>query len=445
MTMPNNNNMYSNISKKGCSLLLNTKVPLFLLLMLLTFTGLKGYAQAPVNDDPCNAIDITPDFTCSYTTYTNAGATASSGIPAPGCASYQGADVWFQVTVPAGGSLIFDSQVGSITDGGMAIYSGTDCGNLTLISCDDDSSPNGLMPKITANGLTPGSTVWIRFWAYGTGTPGTFGLCVTLPPPPPLNDDPCNATTLSVDATCTYTTFTNDGATGSTGYPDPGCANYQGGDVWFQVTVPAGGAITFDTQAGTNTDAGMAIYSGDCATMTLIACDDNSSSNTNMPKITQTGLTPGSTIFVRVWSYGNNVNGTFGICARIPPPPPVNDDPCNAIVLTPTNDCVYQTFTNENATSTTGVPAPGCANYQGGDVWFQVTVPPVGGLIFDSQTGVILDGGMALYTGPDCSNLSLLWCNDDSSANGLMPAITANGLTPGSTVWVRFWEYGGND
>src|SRR5207253_979931 len=114
--------------------------------------------------------------------------TPTTGVPAPGCANYTGGDVWFQVTVPAGGSLVFNSQSGSMTNGGMAIYSGT-CTSLTLIDCDDDGSLNYLMPMIVQAGLAPGSTVFIRFWGYGTNA-GTFGICVTTLPPPNVQDCP---------------------------------------------------------------------------------------------------------------------------------------------------------------------------------------------------------------------------------------------------------------
>jgi len=133
--------------------------------------------SVPTNDDPCGAIALSISNSLTYNTYSNAGATATSGPPAPGCASYSTADVWFSVTVPASGIISFDSQTGTITDGGMAIYSGT-CSSLTLIECDDDDSPNGLMPYISLTGRTPGETLWIRMWEYGGDFTGTFGLCV---------------------------------------------------------------------------------------------------------------------------------------------------------------------------------------------------------------------------------------------------------------------------
>jgi gliding motility-associated-like protein len=555
----------------------------YLIITLAILCGFSGFAQ-PLNDDACAPIPLTPTASCTYQTFTNVAATASPGVPAPGCALYVSGDVWFTVTVPAGGALTFDTQTGGITDGGMAIYSG-DCNNLVLIECDDDDSPNGNMPLITRTGLVPGSTIWVRFWTYNGGAGGTFGICVTIPPPPPpppVNDDPCAPIALTVGSTCNYQTFTNAAATASPGVPAPGCASYSGGDVWFTVVVPAGGSLIFDTQTGFMTDGGMAIYSGNCNNLVLIECDDDDSPNGAMPMITRSGLTPGSTIWIRMWEYGNNGNGTFGICVTtpppppandnctsavsltvnptavctvtatgttvggttstapaptcsatgvnddvwysfvatgpihsvsltnvtgtstdmamalyggncaapvylncadpntmvvngltagqtyfvrvwtatataglsanfticvsVPPPPPANDEPCNAITLTVAENgtCNYQAFTNGSATATTGAPAPGCASYSGGDVWFKVVVPCSGSIILDSQTGVVTDGGMAIYSGT-CTGLTLIQCDDDGSANGLMPRISRTGLVPGSTLWIRFWEFGNDN
>lgn len=409
--------------------------------LLFSFSG--AYAQIPVNDDPCGATSVTAATSCTYQFFSNDNATGTVGPPDPGCANYQGGDVWFQVTVPAGGALNFDGQVGTMTDGAMAIYSGN-CTNLTLIDCDDDNSANGLMPFISAAGLTPGSTIWIRFWAYGTGAPGTFGLCVTIPPPPPANDEPCNAIGLTVQANCSYQYFTNESALPSPGIPDPSCTFYQGGDVWFNVVVPASGALLIDTRDSSMTDGGMAIYSGSCSNLTEILCDDNGSPNGNMPSIISNSLTPGSTIWIRVWSYGNTGNGIFGICVTIPPPPPSNDEPCNAITLQAGDTCNYVVYSNAFATASQGPPDPGCANYLGGDVWFKVTVPCGGSMTFDMQEGQITDAGMAIYSGT-CGNLTLIECDDDDSPNGLMSQITLNNLTQGSTLWIRIWEYGNDN
>jgi len=274
----------------------------------------------PANDECAGAIALSVGTSCSFAQYTTANASGSVGAPAPGCASYSGGDVWFSVVVPAGGRIIVDTDDGVMSDGGMALYSGS-CGGLTFIECDDDDSANGLMPFIDRSGLTPGSTIYIRVWEFGNDNPGTFSICVSTPAPPPANDDCAGAIALSVGASCSFAQYTTAAATGSVGAPAPGCASYSGGDVWFTAVVPATGRLVLDTNTGAMTDGGMAIYSGNCGALTLIECDDDDSANGLMPFIDRSGLTPGSTIYIRVWEYGNDSPGTFSICAYSPPPP----------------------------------------------------------------------------------------------------------------------------
>ena len=163
-----------------------------------------GGGGGPANDDPCGAIPLPVGTACTFSTYNNTGATTTTGVPAPGCASYAGEDVWFSATVPASGAITFDSNTGSITDAGMAVYSASSCsGAMTLLGCDDDGSANGLMPELTVSGLTPGATVYVMFWDYGGGT-GTFDLCAYeyTPPPPPAG---CNGNAAAGDL-CTIST-----------------------------------------------------------------------------------------------------------------------------------------------------------------------------------------------------------------------------------------------
>ena len=47
------------------------------------------------------------------------------------------------------------------------------------------------------------------------------------------NDNPCQATVLSVGSSCSWTTFDNFNATTTPG-ANPGCASYQGNDLWFR-------------------------------------------------------------------------------------------------------------------------------------------------------------------------------------------------------------------
>jgi hypothetical protein len=120
---------------------------------------------------------------------------------------------------------------------------------------------------------------------------------------------------LTVGSTCSFSSFNIYGGNSSYGVPDPGCANYNGGDIWFAITVPANGNLNIDTNTGTITDAGMAIYRNLMGELALIECNDDSSVNGLMPYIWLTGQTPNSTLYIRVWRYGSDNGGTFYICA----------------------------------------------------------------------------------------------------------------------------------
>lgn len=153
---------------------------LLLQLSLILVPSISCFAQ-PANDNPCSATALPVNASCTYTAATNVAATNTAGVTAPGCASYSGQDVWFSAVVPSSGAIEINTNSGTMTDSGMALYSGT-CGSLTLLECDDDSSPNGTMSFIHHGGLAPGSTVYIRMWDYGGGT-GTFSICVIVGTP----------------------------------------------------------------------------------------------------------------------------------------------------------------------------------------------------------------------------------------------------------------------
>lgn len=149
--------------------------------------------------------------------------------------------------------------------------------------------------------------------------------CVAAPPPAP-NDNPCTATAIPVNTSCVYTTSTTVNATPTTGPPAPTCANYGGSDVWFTAVVPASGSLIIETNTGVITDGGMALYTAPSCAGPFVqeACDDDGGTGL-MPMINQTGLAPGSTVYIRFWEYGGDNNGTFSICVRTPPPPPAGD------------------------------------------------------------------------------------------------------------------------
>ena len=285
---------------------------------------------------------------------------------------------------------------------------------------------------------------------FGLLTISAFGATASWAQPG--NDNPCGAEVLTPGVACVNSTWSNVAATATAGPPAPGCANYLGGDVWFQLIIPPGGTVTVTTSTvggSLFTDSGLAFYTAANCTgpFALVGCNDDIGFPNFMSTLTYTGVV-GSTLWIRAWEYGNNAFGAFNICATTPPPPATNDNPCQFVSLTPNSTCIITAATNVGATSTTipAIPAPGCGNFAGGDVWFRVVVPAGGTVtITTSLAGgsPFTDSGLALYTSPSCAAgpFTLVSCNDDFV--GLMSQLTYVGVA-GTVLWVRVWEYGNN-
>jgi len=284
-----------------------------------TFTISRSCTTPPppvTNDEPCTAISLTVGSICTYASYTNIGSTSTSGVTAPGCASYSGGDVWFSVVVPSNGILDIDTSTGTMLDSGMAIYTGT-CSSLTLLACDDDSSANGAMSYLNASALTPGSTLFIRIWEYGNDNLGTFGICVTTPPPPVNNE--CSApTNLTVNTGETCTTSTSGTTYGASQSQVACIGSGADDDVWYQFTA-TGARHTVTVTPNTLNNAVFQVFSGSCGSLTSIACINNTTGST-AETTTLSGLSIGATYIVRVHSNNANVasQGTFSICVTTP-------------------------------------------------------------------------------------------------------------------------------
>ncbi len=273
--------------------------------------AIEKMPPAPSNDECNDAIDLT---------VYDAGASAGHEVTAstvsatdsnmhPSCDDTgTNLDLWYSFTVPAGETGVIVKTGGP--DGAnieAALYDS--CGG-TEIDCQNNSSS-----KIFS-GLSGGQTYILQVW-HDDFNAGTFSIAVEKLPPPPANDTCDNAMALTVFNSCQPVTVSNFNSTDS-GVPDPGCANYSGGDLWFTATVPSSGSLTVETTrvSGGITDTGMAVYSGDCNNLTLIECDDDDSTDGFFSMIELSGRTAGETIYIRVWEYGNNSFGDFGVCVH---------------------------------------------------------------------------------------------------------------------------------
>lgn len=426
------------------------KKVLFIFITILTSGGL--FSQS---DNCATAPTITVSPTCS-TPYsgTSLGATLSFA----GCVGNADDDVWYKFVATATSHSI--NVVGSAGyDAVVEVFSGS-CSGLTSISCIDGTLAGGTESSLLS-GLTIGNTYYIRIFDYFAGSgSSTFSLCLTNAPAAPSNDGCAGATGLSVNAGCVNVSATSYGATQS----QLGCSGTADDDVWFSFTAN-NYTQTIQVTPSSSMDAVLELFSGSCGALTSFTCVDNGFTG-GIENTTVVGLTPGVTYYIRVYDYYASGGYSFSVCvsgAAIGAGQP-NDNPCSAIQLPAvTADCNYLQFSTVGATqtNTTLAPAPfSCAGGSGAaiggfttttkDVWFKITVPASGNLYITPQpnlgAGYISDGVMALYSGANCSALSQIACADDypsypGTVNDNLPYLAATGLTPGTTVYLRYWAF----
>lgn len=440
---------------------------------------------APANNLCGGAISLSVNAVCTNTAGTTAGATQSYA----GCVGVADDDVWYKFVATNSTATITVDPSGTM-DAVVQLYSGT-CNLLSPIKCMDNGLING-NEVINGVGLVVGNTYFVRVYDYYNANGGaTFNICVTGPPSSsiPTNDSPCTAIALpAVTADCNYSQFTTTGATASTTAPTPascvgGSGAMQGGfsstskDVWFSVVAPANGKLTITPQPGYGlTDAAMVLYSGTCGSLTQITCSDDNNypgtTNDMLPYISQTGLTAGTTYFIRYFGYGS-ASGNFGICVASP----TNDLCSTALYICDLNGYSASTsaaFTPDrpcnmrgNNENTSGVDQPDGTNTggvfgQGGswgtgspafDVninnnsWIRFTAGAVTAVlnvtIGNCWKGNYPQGGiqMQIFSAANCCNFTPV-SNFKENSTGF--TITANSLTIGNDYFLMVDGFAGD-
>lgn len=358
-----------------------------LLIILFCLLSLNYFAQGA---DNCGGATVLPvNAACVTDAITNnENGRPEAGIPSPGCGAgvNPGSDVWYRIT-GTGGNVDINLS-GSNRDASLAIWS--DCPATTLISClpiTAGSSGSIIFPTVAA------TTYYIQITRRSGGDNANMGgnICATnVSAAVPANDNPCAATPLPVNAACVITNTTNLNATNTAGVPAPGCASYGGGDVWYSFVVPASGSVSVESFANSLSDGGMAIYTGVCGALTLLSCDDDSGSGL-MPALSPSGLTVGSTVFIRFWEFGNNANGTFGICVTAGTPAAGNQNCSTATQIC--NDAAFSGNSNGFATQDLSATNQGClsSEHQSSWYWFQPSTTGTFSMAIRPASGVDYD------------------------------------------------------
>jgi len=276
----------------------------------------------PANDECANAVGLTinTDLSCSnVTSGTTAGATAS---PQPDDATgTPNNDVWY--TFVATGALHRVSLLniiavtGSSTDMGMSVFNDVAGCNMVAANEVGESDPNTL----DLTGLTAGNTYYVRVygWSSSNSAQTNYSICIGTPPPPPTNDDCAQAISLTPGSVFGTNPVDGTVVSATEGTESNDCGS-NGPGVWYSVVVPSDGNITIETgpdalTGDTGFDSVIEAFSGTCGALTSIECDDDGAAGNLFSILDLTGLTAGSTIYIRVWESGGNQDEPFSISA----------------------------------------------------------------------------------------------------------------------------------
>ncbi|MBF9220041.1 fibronectin type III domain-containing protein [Hymenobacter ruricola] len=406
--------------------------------LLLALGSSRAMAQI-TNDDCGGAVALTTSSVCTVPVNgTVAGATQSQAPTAacgPGLTTAN--DVWYSFTASSSIHLVtLAPRFAAILD----VRSGT-CASNTSVFCTTIANNN--TAAVSVGGLVGGQPYLIRIYPASntppTGISSTFALCIGQGSTGPANDDCAGALNVPVSTTGTCTTQVsadNTLATGSAGVPAPTCANYNGRDVWFSVTVPASGNVTVQTVVSTTGtdigDTGMSMYSGTCGNLTQLGCSDDEGDG-NKSLLAFTGRTPGEVLYVRAWSWSNQRSGNIAVCATSPPPL-ANDNCAGAIAVPVTATCATPVSGTIAGATQSLPPTASCGGTVANDVWYSfVASGPTQLVTVTAGFTAVAD----VRSGP-CATSASVFCGNAFSGQPL----TVTGLSSGQPYFLRLYLNG---
>lgn len=264
------------------------------------------------------------DMTINTTTYSQNNLTTCgfgddySSLDACGSSYMNGDDIVIAYTPTTTGCVSIEL---TNTGSWVGIFVTDDCPDAAGVTCIASATASGGNPTLSGLNVTAGTTYYLTVSTFPSPQCTNFDLDIIACPPPPANDDCAGATPVTVnpDLNCGSTTAgTIQNATASS-QSTTACSGTEDDDVWFSfVATSTSHTIDLLNVTGSTTDLYHSVWSGTCPTLSLVtgSCSDPNSS-------TVTGLTPGQTYFIRVYSWTSTPGQTtsFDVCVGTTPPP----------------------------------------------------------------------------------------------------------------------------
>lgn len=364
---------------------------------------------APPNDLPCNAtvitdmpfFDVADNSRATHDIWMDDGVVEmptvvnQCGTLSPSNTFY---GVWYTYTPPTDCTLIV-SETGS-ADAVFGLFEGS-CGALGQVAC------TGAAFEIMSIGLNGGQQYWILVGSFGFSEPDVPTVPLSLNfecRQPPPNDLPCNAVDLNTTGLPYSESIDVAAATSDprmTGNCVAASASLSSNGVWYRYAPP--GNCTALISETSSQNASIAIYQGFCGGLGEITCTSNESLSFPM--------TGGEEYYILV-SLGTANPGlssltNMQVSIDCSTNAPANDEICNATVITslPFADVVN----NAAATDDVDVSCNAATAFTTKlGVWYTHT--PAADCFMQIVESSNQDVVIALFTGPDCTNVGEIFC-----------------------------------
>ncbi len=376
----------------------------------------------PSNDLCSGAIDLTKNTASCALTTSGTLENASGKLDVTSCVGdpIQN-DVWYKFTATESDAIIKLNN-SLLSNPVLELFSGT-CGGLNQIKCEFGGF-------LEAKNLTLGEEYLLRVWnrTAVNASDATFDLCLSTSS---LNDQSANAEPIAIngDFSCDIKIQGNNTfASGFGQNTNSGCGIISNG-LWYKFTA-TNDSLEIKLNSTGILNQNMELFQNTGGNLVFLQHHSNT--------IKKTDFVISQEYYVWVYSCGSffSSRGTFELCIKNIPPPPVNDNCVSAVNLSVNNDlsCDISTLgTTINALGT----GNSCAGEVDDNVWYKFVATSTKHEIKVSPNSMD-DATFKTYSG-SCENLEFINCTEGNYQSE--PEIRKlNDLIIGNTYWVEVFS-----